>query len=292
MTNETQVEAGEGTLAEILEGMQAVQLTLMEPPGLSPEQLNNQIQEWRALVVELTEEQVRQADRDKSDFISFVAHELRTPMTSIRGYADMLAKGTIGPVTPSQVQFIEIIIRNAERMQILLSDLQDITRIESTQLRIEMKPTTMADVLEGALQATKERIEARSQQLMVEIQADLSQVYADPARLEQALTELLRNACKYTSEKGRIRVRAWQQDRYVHCTISDTGIGISPEDQSRLFTKFFRSDNPAVREMPGTGLGLCVVKGLVELQGGGVEVESQIGEGTTFAITIPVFAEE
>jgi len=237
-------------------------------------------------------EQVRQANRAKSEFISFVAHELRTPMTSIRGYADMLGKGMVGPLTPDQERFVHTITRNAERMQILVSDLQDVSRIETGQLRLESKPTALAEALKSALEATQAQIKARSQQLTVEVPEGLPLVYADPARLEQILINLLSNAYKYTPEGGYIRVRAWLQNRYVHCIVSDTGVGISPEDQARLFTKFFRSDDPAVREMPGTGLGLCIVKSLVELQGGEIEIESQFEEGTTFTFTVPAIAEE
>ena len=237
-------------------------------------------------------EQVRQANRAKSEFISFVAHELRTPMTSIRGYADMLGKGMVGPLTPDQEGFVHTITRNAERMQVLVSDLQDVSRIETGQLRLESKPTALAEALESALEATQAQIKARSQQLTVEVPEDLPLVHADPARLEQILINLLSNAYKYTPEGGYIRVRAWLRNGYVHCIVSDTGVGISPEDQARLFTKFFRSDDPAVREMPGTGLGLCIVKSLVELQGGEIEIESQFEEGTTFTFTVPVIAEE
>jgi signal transduction histidine kinase len=116
----------------------------------------------------------------------------------------------------------------------------------------------------------------------------LPPVHADPARLAQVLINLLNNAYKYTPEGGHIRVRAWQQDGFVHCAVSDTGIGISPQDQAKLFTKFFRSDNPAARERRGAGLGLCIVKNMVELQGGRIEVESQLGQGTTFVFTVPV----
>ncbi len=237
-------------------------------------------------------EQVRQANQAKSEFIFLVAHELRTPMTSIRGYADMLEKGMAGPLTPDQEGFVHTVSRNARRMQILVSDLQDVSRIETGQLQLETKPTALADALESALEATQAQIKARSQQLMVEVPEDLPLVHADPARLAQVLTNLLSNAYKYTPEGGHIRVRARLQDGYVHCAVSDTGIGMSPEDQAHLFTKFFRSESPAVREMPGTGLGLCIVKSLVELQDGKIEVKSQLGEGTTFAFTVPVAAAE
>jgi len=233
-------------------------------------------------------EEVRQADRAKSEFVSFVAHELRTPMTSIRGYADLLAKGSVGPLAPQQQEFVRIILSNAERMQVLVSDLRDISRIETDQLHLEIKPVRLAEPLEDGLQATQGQIEARSQQLTLDVPENLPPVYADPARLAQILTNLLSNAYKYTPEGGRIRVRAWLQNGYVHCAVSDSGVGISPEDQARLFTKFFRSEDPAVREMPGTGLGLCIVKSLVELQGGEIKVESQLGRGTTFTFTVPV----
>ncbi len=237
-------------------------------------------------------EEVRQADRAKSEFVSFVAHELRTPMTSVRGYADLLAKGSIGSLTPQQKEFIGTILSNVGRMQVLVSDLQDISRIETGQLRLEMKLVRLAEPLENALQATRAQINTRSQQLTVEVPENLPPVHADPARLTQVLINLLSNAYKYTPEGGHICVRACLQNGYVRCAVSDSGIGISPEDQARLFTKFFRSEDLAVREMPGTGLGLCIVKSLVELQGGKIEVESWPGRGTTFSFTVPVAVEE
>lgn len=234
------------------------------------------------------EEELDQAKQAKAEFVSFAAHELRTPMTSIRGYADMLAKGVLGPLTPEQARFINTIMRNTERMQILISDLQDITKLESGRMQLQMLPTDLSRALKDAQQAMQEKIEARSQQLTVETPEGLPQVHADAARVEQILTELLRNASKYTPEGGQIHLQAQPQEKYVRYTVSDTGIGISEEDQKRLFTKFFRSDNPEVREMSGTGLGLCIVKDLVELQGGELTIESQSGEGTTVAFTLPI----
>ena len=233
-------------------------------------------------------EKVRQADQTRSEFISFVTHELRTPMTSIRGYADLLAQGSIGPLEPQQKEFIGTIIRNVERMQVLVSDLRDMTRIETGQVNLEVRPLRVTEALESALRATRPQIEARSQQLAVEVAENTPLVRADPARLVQILTNLLSNANKYTPKGGQIRVRVWREDNDVHCAVSDTGIGIGPEDQARLFTKFFRAEDPAVREMTGTGLGLCIVKSLVELQGGRIAVESARGEGTTVRFTVPV----
>jgi signal transduction histidine kinase len=233
-------------------------------------------------------ERVRQANLAKSEFVSLVAHELRTPMTSIRGYTDMLARQIVGPLTPRQAEFLSIIGSNVHRMQVLVSDLQDISRIETGRLRLEMESTALAEAIQNALQATRGQIEGRSQQLELDVPEGLPRVHADPARLAQILINLLSNAHKYTPEGGRIRVRAWLDNGYVHCSVIDNGVGISVEDQTQLFTKFFRSENPAVRQIPGTGLGLCIVKSLVELQGGRIELASALGEGSTFTFTVPV----
>jgi signal transduction histidine kinase len=158
-------------------------------------------------------------------------------------------------------------------------------------MKLEMRATSLAEALESALQATQGQIEARSQQLTIKVPDNLPAISADPARLTQILINLLSNANKYTPDKGKINVRAWANEDFVHCAVSDTGVGMSAADLTRLFTKFFRSEDPAVREMPGTGLGMCIVKSLIELQGGEIAVESQVGKGTTFTFTIPIASE-
>jgi len=203
----------------------------------------------------------------------------------------MLEKGMVGTLSTQQMEFASTIRRNAERMQVLVSDLQDVSRIETGRMRLELAPTAVADALDSALQATQAQIDARSQHLEVEIADDMPPVYADRSRLAQILINLLSNACKYTPQGGYISVRADVQDDFVECTVTDTGVGISPQDQQSLFTKFFRSEDPAVRETPGTGLGLCIVKSLVELQGGEIEVESELGKGVTVRFTMPVATE-
>ena len=236
--------------------------------------------------------ELRQANQAKSEFVSVVSHELRTPMTSIRGYAEMLEKGMVGSLSSQQMDFIRTIRRNAERMQVLVSDLQDVSRLETGQLRLEVESTSLADAVDSALQATQAQIEARSQQLTVELPDDLPPVRADRARLGQILINLLSNAYKYTPSGGQVVLRAWREDGTVYCAVSDTGIGISPQDQESLFKKFFRSEDPAIRETTGTGLGLWIVKGLVELQGGKIKLESELGKGTTVTFTVPVASKE
>ena len=234
-------------------------------------------------------ENAREANRAKSEFVSVVAHELRTPMTSIRGYAGMLAQGIGGTLQPDQEQFVDTIIGNVERMRVLVSDLQDVSRLETGQIRLEPTEASLAAAVQSAMQTTQAQMQGRAQQLTIDLPEDLPPVRADPARLAQVLINLLSNAHKYTQDGGQISVCAWSEDDQVLCAVSDTGIGMSPDDQAELFTKFFRSSHPDVQATSGTGLGLCIVKSLVELQGGQLHVNSALGEGSTFTFTLPTF---
>lgn len=231
---------------------------------------------------------MKAANQAKTEFLSFVSHELKQPMTSIKGYADLLIKGMGGDLTETQRSFLEVIRSNVIRMDTMVQELLDISRIESGRLRLEIGQVAMREAIEEAVRMIRQEIEARRQTLEVEIAEPLPPVAADRTRVVQILTNLLSNACKYTPEGGRIRVSARQEDGFVQCAVSDTGIGIEPEEQERLFTKFFRSQNPTVRSVPGTGLGLAITKSLVELQGGRIWAESEPGKGSTFTFTLPV----
>ncbi|RME31275.1 MAG: sensor histidine kinase, partial [Thermoflexia bacterium] len=232
------------------------------------------------------------ANQAKTEFISFVSHELKQPMTAIKGYTDLLVKGLAGDLTEMQRSFLEVVRSNVNRMDTMVQELLDISRIESGRLRLEIGRVSVQEAVEEAVRALRQEIEAKSQRLEVEIAVPIPPVAADRTRLVQILTNLLSNAYKYTPEGGRIRVTAEPADGCVRFSVSDTGIGIAPEDQERLFTKFFRSQNPVVRSVPGTGLGLAITKNLVELQGGQIWVESQPGAGSTFTFTLPIYPGE
>lgn len=241
--------------------------------------------------------EVQAANLAKSDFVSFVAHELKNPMTSIKGYTELLAAGAVGAINENQANFLQTIRSNVERMSTLVSDLNDNSKIEAGRLRLEFKAVDVPDVIDEVIRSTHRQIEDKKQTVEVRLPAKLPQVWADRTRLGQVLTNLLSNAHKYTPEEGLIVIGAEEADnqwdpqgaaRVVHIWVQDNGIGISIEDQKKIFNKFFRSEDQKAREAPGTGLGLNITKSLVEMQGGRIWFESVFREGTTFHITIPV----
>jgi signal transduction histidine kinase len=241
--------------------------------------------------------EVRNADQAKSEFISFVAHELKTPMTSIRGYTDLLAQGAVGPVTQPQANFLATIRLNADRMSALVSDLNDISRIETGRLKLEFAAVGLAPALEEVIDALRSQIESKEQKLTLDIPDDLPPVWVDRGRLIQILTNLVSNAQKYTLSGGAFRITAehspnrWDPSgppEVVHILIQDTGLGISPPEQKSIFQKFFRSEDRMVRDLPGTGLGLNITRNLVEMHGGKIWFESELHKGSAFHFTIPV----
>lgn len=237
-------------------------------------------------------QQVQQANQAKTEFISFVAHELKQPMTAIKGYTDFLSKGMGGQLTEMQQQFVQVIRRNIGRMDDMVAELLDISRIESGRIQLKMESVLPEEIVHEVLRAFEQVIAAKNQQLQVELAPDLPCVYGDRGRLIQVLSNLVSNANKYTPEGGTITLRLDSQQvndhAYVRWSVQDSGIGMTPEELERLFTKYFRSSNPAVRNVPGTGLGLVITRSLVELHNGQINVESETGKGSTFSFTIPV----
>ncbi len=236
-------------------------------------------------------EALRQANQAKSDFVSIVSHELRTPMTSLQGYADTLYRGAAGELNAQQREFVEAIRRNTRRMQLLVKDLLDISRIEAGRLKLTPRSVDFKDVLTEAQHFIADQLEEKEQVFSLDVWNGLPKALADPDRLTQILINLLSNAIKYTPYRGTIAVRVWlpsEEPDFIRCAITDTGIGIGAQDQVRLFTKFFRVDNPDVKEQPGTGLGLAITKNLVEMHGGRIWLESERAKGSTFFFTIPI----
>lgn len=242
---------------------------------------------------------VQAANLAKSQFVSSAAHELKNPLTSIKGYSDLLISGAVGPVSDGQARFLATIRSNADRMSTLVSDLQDISRIEAGQLRLQFSAVSFVDVVNEVARTLRKEIEEKGQSLVILLPEGepMPPVWGDNTRLVQVLTNLLSNAHKYTPRGGQLVIQARVVDnrwdpggasQVVHVSVVDNGIGISLEDQKKVFQQFFRSEDPVVREVTGTGLGLNITRQLVEMQGGVIWFESTPGKGTTFHFTIPV----
>ena len=257
--------------------------------------------------------EVQRANDAKGRFVSEVAHELAQPVTAIKGFNDLMVKGMAGPVSDMQKQFLSTVQFNAERLNTLIKDLLDIGRIETGRLKMDVGPVAIKPIIEETIRSLQSQIDERQMSVDLNVPDELPNIRCDRARLIQILTNLVSNAYKYTPAGGNMTISIshlkeiqprnaprgnWtradlQQLKpnptgYLACAVKDTGFGIAPEDQAKLFTQFFRSQNPSVREQRGTGLGLSITKSLIELQGGAIWVESELEKGSTFSFSMPI----
>jgi signal transduction histidine kinase len=219
----------------------------------------------------------------------------------MKGYTDLMLKGVVGPVNEQQADFLTTVLSNVNRMETLVSDLNDLTKQETGNMRLEIFPLDFRNVVMETLRGLQRQIEEKDQKLILEVPEALPLIMGDQNRLIQVLVNFVSNAYKYSPSGGSITIHAevtrnlWDPQgasHVVHCYVKDTGIGMSEEDLAKLFKPYFRSENPKTREQPGTGLGLTITKGLIEQHGGRVWVESELEVGTTFHFTIPLAPEQ
>jgi signal transduction histidine kinase len=226
--------------------------------------------------------------RAKREFLSNVSHELRTPLTPMLGYLDLMLVGEGGDLTDDQRMFLNTIRSNTLRMSVLVEDLLEISRVEANSVRLEFWPIDLATLIEQTIELVRSDLERRNMTLIQEIEAQLPAVDADQKRIGQVLMNLLSNALKYSYPGGRIIIRAFKRDsQYAEVQVEDTGIGLTPAEQSRLFTRFYRAETPFRDQVSGAGLGLSIAKTFVELHGGSIAVQSQAGAGSIFSFTLP-----
>jgi PAS domain S-box-containing protein len=242
-----------------------------------------------AVQLERANVELRELDQLRADFVATVSHELRTPLTSIGGYAELLADGAAGPLTEKQQEWVAVVDRNTRRLLTLIEDLLTLSRIEADRFTSDLRPVELGGLLDGTVQAIRPAAAARELDFVAGID-DPGLVQADPVQLDRAVLNLLSNAVKFTPIGGKVTVTARQRDGAAVIAVSDTGIGIPAEEQSRLFTRFFRSSTATEKAIQGTGLGLVIVKNIVDQHRGGITVESAPGEGTTVTVTLPLIA--
>ena len=231
-------------------------------------------------------DRLRHLDRMKDDFVASVSHELRTPLTSINGYVELLIEGEAGDVNEEQASFLGVIRRNGERLLRVVGDLLFAAELDARTVELERSPVDLAGLLVQAGQTAHPFAEERQIELVLEAES-VPMVAGDAGRLGQVLDNLLSNALKFTPPGGRVAVRLFQAGDGVHVEVADTGMGISKDDQNHLFDRFFRTTEATSSAIQGTGLGLAIAAAIVEAHGGSIDVESEVGFGTTFRIVLP-----
>jgi signal transduction histidine kinase len=226
-----------------------------------------------------------EAERVKQDFVSMVGHELRTPLTLIRTTIDLLHEGDAGVLNETQERVVEVLRNNADRLMALISDLLDMSALDSGRMQIVPSSIDLGEVVTAAVEAAQPAAAVKRHELTVTAPAGLI-VYADRRRIEQVLSNLIGNAIKYTPPGGRIDVEAYEEQPFARVSVRDNGIGIPPEEQAHLFEKFYRTAEGR-RTTGGTGLGLAIARSIIELHGGAISCESDGRDGSTFTFTLP-----
>jgi signal transduction histidine kinase/CheY-like chemotaxis protein/HAMP domain-containing protein len=237
-----------------------------------------------------TAEQLREVDRLKTQFLANMSHELRTPLNSIIGFSRVMLKGIDGPLTNLQEADLSSIHNSGQHLLALLNSILDMSKIEAGKMDLAFEEVRLSQILDTVVSTTRALIKDRPIELGVQVPPDLPTVWADPQRVRQILINLLSNAAKYT-EKGQITLTAQVEGRpggFVVVSVADSGVGIDPHAQQRLFIPFQQVDASTTRRAGGTGLGLAISRSFVEMHGGEIWVESQPGQGSTFHFTLPV----
>jgi two-component system, OmpR family, phosphate regulon sensor histidine kinase PhoR len=231
--------------------------------------------------------EIRRLERARRDFIANISHEFKTPLTAIQGFAETLLGGALDD-NQNRTRFLEIIREHALRLGRLTDDLLKLAQIEAGQIQREMRPVAIAEIIDPCLEVTRIKAEQKGLFLEAEFDGNLPKVFGDIRSFQEILQNLLDNAVRYTSTGGHIRVNAAVEGPEIILSVADTGIGIPKSDQDRIFERFYRADAARSRESGGTGLGLSIVKHLVESHGGRIRVESEVGQGSTFYVYLPL----
>jgi two-component system phosphate regulon sensor histidine kinase PhoR len=235
--------------------------------------------------------ELRKLERVRRDFVANVSHEFKTPLTAIQGFAETLLAGALDD-PQNRLRFLEIILEHSRRLARLTDDLLKLSKMDADRLELEIHRLSVSQFVESCIETTQRPAAEKNLRVSVNLQQPMPDIAADRRRLAEVLQNLLDNAMQYTPAGGQIIVSACADDTEVTFTVSDTGIGIPRADQSRIFERFYRVDVARSREVGGTGLGLSISKHLVEVHGGRIWVESEVGQGSRFHFTVPIFDPE
>jgi len=235
-------------------------------------------------------QQLEIANRHKSEFLANMSHELRTPLNAVIGFSEVLIERMFGEVNPKQEEYLQDILSSGKHLLSLINDILDLSKIEAGRMELEAQPFDLPAALDNALTLIKERAARNSIALDVHVDPRIGEILADERKIKQVLLNLLSNAVKFTPEGGKITMSAVMNGRSIEISVADTGIGIAAADQETVFEEFRQVGTDYARKREGTGLGLALARRLVELHGGTLSLQSELGKGSTFTFTIPVRA--
>jgi signal transduction histidine kinase len=233
-------------------------------------------------------EQIEAANRHKSEFLANMSHELRTPLNAIIGFSEVLQEKLFGELNEKQAEYAEDILTSGRHLLSLINEILDLSKVEAGRMELEAATFDLPLAIENARTFVRERATKHGITLDVDVDERLGDFLGDERKIKQILLNLLSNAVKFTPEGGRIGIKAKRADGSVEISVSDTGIGIAPEDQARIFEEFRQVGGENAKKIEGTGLGLTLAKKFVELHGGKIWVESEVGKGSTFTFTLPI----
>jgi signal transduction histidine kinase len=231
--------------------------------------------------------QLEVASQHKSEFLANMSHELRTPLNAVIGFSEVLSEGMFGQLNEKQEEYARDIYSSGQHLLSLINDILDLSKIEAGRMELEVSEFDLPAALDNALTLVRERASRRGIALSMTVDERLGEIRADERKIRQVVLNLLSNAIKFTPEGGRIEVRAAPVDGSVEVSVTDTGVGIAPEDQEAIFEEF-KQVGTAAKKVEGTGLGLALSRKFIELHGGRIWVKSTVGVGSTFTFSMPV----
>jgi signal transduction histidine kinase/CheY-like chemotaxis protein len=233
-------------------------------------------------------QQLDAANRHKSEFLASMSHELRTPLNAIIGFSEVLLERLFGDLNPKQEEYLRDILDSGRHLLSLINDILDLSKVEAGRMELELGSFSLAEALENGLTMVRERASRHGITLSIDVAPTLDSIEADERKVKQVVFNLLSNAVKFTPDGGQVGIKATMGEGEVHVTVWDAGIGIAPEDQERIFEEFRQAGDMDGHRREGTGLGLSLAKRFVELHGGRIWVESEVGQGSRFTFTLPI----
>jgi signal transduction histidine kinase len=229
---------------------------------------------------------LERASQYKSEFLANMSHELRTPLNAVIGFTEVLLEKYFGALNAKQEEYLADILTSGRHLLSLINDILDLSKIEAGKMDLDLTTFSLPELLDGALAMIRERATRHGIVLILDVAPDLGEIEADERKVKQVLLNLLSNAVKFTPDGGRIDVRARRTDRHVEVAVRDTGIGIAPEERAHVFEEFRQATGQTFRKSEGTGLGLALAKRFVELHGGTIRLDSEVGVGSAFTFTL------